>query len=148
MDKQLEKTIVQLAADLRDMALKMAFDTGNNGSHLGGGLSAIEIFATLYGSILNIDAKNPTNVNRDRLIVSKGHCVLAYYSTLNKMGFLSDNELNSFETNGAFLHGHATRDLNTRLKCARLPRDSPGLGYFHLQAWRKIYQEMRKTMQE
>lgn len=111
MDRKLEQELLLLANELRSRSLKMAFDAGNNGSHLGGGLSTIEIFATLYGAILNFDSSNPTSMNRDRLIVSKGHCVLAYYSVLNKIGFISDKELETFEINGSNLHGHATRDI-------------------------------------
>lgn len=89
----------------------MALDAGKNGAHLGGGLSVIEIMATLYGQVLNVSSEDPLNSNRDRFVVSKGHCVLAYYAALNHFGFLSDNLIGEFEVNGSALHGHATRDL-------------------------------------
>lgn len=104
-----ENRISELAHTLRLRALKMAYECGNNGSHLGGGLSAIEIFAVLYGSILRFDISNPLNNDRDRLIVSKGHCVLAYYTALKEAGFFSEDDLKSFEVNGSGLHGHACR---------------------------------------
>ncbi len=104
-----EKRLSELARDLRIRALKMAYECGNNGSHLGGGLSLIEIFAVLYGEILRFDINNPLNIERDRLIVSKGHCVLAYYTALKEAGFLSEDDLKSFEVNGSGLHGHACR---------------------------------------
>lgn len=97
---------------MRLRSLKMAYNAGNNGAHLGGGLSAIEIFATLYGSVLRYDVKNPLTDLRDRLIVSKGHCVLAYYTALAQVGFLTEDDLNQFEKNGSFLHGHASRNLD------------------------------------
>ena len=96
---------------MRLMALQMAYQSGKNGSHLGGGLSAIEIFATLYGEVMHIDSANPYDEERDRLVVSKGHCVLAYYTALCKAGFLSEEDLRHFEINGSFLHGHATRNI-------------------------------------
>lgn len=102
----------QLAKDLRLRALKMAFESGKNGSHIGGALSAIEIFATLYGSVLNYDKKRPDFENRDRLIVSKGHCVLAYYAALQYAGFLSESDLQSFEQPGTSFHGHAVRNVD------------------------------------
>lgn len=102
----------QLSKTLRLKALKMALDAGHNGAHLGGGLSVIEIMATLYGQVLNISNADPLSTNRDRFVVSKGHCVLAYYAALHHFGFLSDAQINSFEKNGSSLHGHATRDLS------------------------------------
>jgi len=101
-----------LSSSLRRRALEIAFHARKHGAHLGGGLSAIEIFATIYGSILNYNSKSPLDENRDRLIVSKGHCVLAYYAALEYAGFLTKEDIESFETNGSPFHGHATRDLN------------------------------------
>lgn len=112
-DKQSElmEDCKTLAKKMRLRAVEMAFSSGKNGAHLGGGLSSIEIFATLYGDVLNVDAGNPFDENRDRLVVSKGHCVLAYYTALKEAGFMNDDELLKFEVNGEHLHGHATRDL-------------------------------------
>ena len=101
----------RFSKELRLSALKMALDCGKKGSHVGAGLSAIEIFATLYGDVLKYDVENPHDENRDRLVVSKGHCVLAYYSALNKVGFMTDDDIAGFETNGSHFHGHAMRNL-------------------------------------
>ena len=111
MNKEKEIEIISLAAKLRNRSLKLALDAGKNGSHVGGGLSMVEIFATLYGCIISINKDKPKEINRDRVIVSKGHCVLSYYSVLNEFGFVTDEDLLGFETNGAMLHGHATRDV-------------------------------------
>ena len=99
------------AKELRLQAIDMAYKCGKNGSHLGAGLSAIEIFAAMYGDVMQYNANNPYDENRDRFVVSKGHCVLAYYSVLDKVGFLSDKDIASFETNGSHFHGHAMRNL-------------------------------------
>lgn len=96
---------------MRLRALEMAYKSGQNGAHLGGGLSAIEIMATLYHDVLHVDPCKPCDENRDRLIVSKGHCVLAYYTALYEKGFLSTQDLEQFEQNGYHWHGHAMRDL-------------------------------------
>ncbi len=101
----------QLAKEIRLSALQMAFNSGKNGSHLGAGLSAVEIFAALYGKVLRYDIDNREDDNRDRLVVSKGHCVLSYYSALRWAGFLTDADINSFEVNGSHFHGHAMRNL-------------------------------------
>lgn len=106
----------QFSKKLRLQALKMAYECGKNGSHVGSGLSSIEIMATLYGDVLRYDINNPNDENRDRFVVSKGHCVLAYYSVLNKVGFISDKDIASFETNGSFFHGHAMRNLKNGIE--------------------------------
>lgn len=104
--------LTELAKNLRLSALQMAFKSGNNGSHLGAGLSTVEIFAALYGKVLRYNISNKEDINRDRLIVSKGHCVLSYYSALHWAGFLTDEDINSFEVNGSHFHGHAMRNLH------------------------------------
>lgn len=101
----------ELAKTIRLSALKMALNSGKNGSHLGAGLSTVEIFAALYGGVLKYDLQNKNDANRDRLVVSKGHCVLSYYSALRQAGFLTDEDILSFETNGSHFHGHAMRNL-------------------------------------
>lgn len=88
-------------------ALEMALGTGSNGSHIGGAFSAMEIFAALY-DIANIDMHSES---RDRIIVSKGHCVLAYYTALWQKGLLTEDELATFDKNGTSFHGHPHRDL-------------------------------------
>ena len=101
-----------LAKTIRLSALKMALNCGKNGSHLGAGLSTVEIFSALYGGVLKYDLQKRDDENRDRLVVSKGHCVLSYYSALRQAGFLTDEDIQSFETNGSHFHGHAMRNLD------------------------------------
>lgn len=96
--------------DIRLSVLKMALECGKNGSHLGAGLSSVEIFSALYSNVLHFDVSNYTDENRDRLIVSKGHCVLSYYSVLFFAGYLTKKDIESFETNGSHFHGHAIRN--------------------------------------
>lgn len=100
-----------IAKEIRLSALQMAYDCGRNGSHLGAGLSCVEIFAALYGTVMKFDLDNKRDETRDRLVVSKGHCVLSYYSALRQAGFLTDDDIRSFETRGTHFHGHAMRDL-------------------------------------
>jgi len=101
-----------LAKTIRLSALRMALNSGKNGTHLGAGLSTVEIMTALYGGVLKYDINNKEDENRDRLVVSKGHCVLSYYSALRQAGFLTDEDIQSFETNGSHFHGHAMRNLD------------------------------------
>ena len=111
MNKPDVDAVRSLAQRMRNRSLKMALDCNRNGSHLGAALSVMEIMASLYGAVLKFDKQRPEDPARDRLIISKGHCVLAYYTALKEVGFLTEDDLELFEKNGARLHGHATRDV-------------------------------------
>jgi len=121
IDKNNETHILSvqaMAQRMRENALKMALSSGSNGSHLGGGLSMIEIMATLYGGVLRIDPRNPEWEDRDRFILSKGHGVLAYYPALAEAGFFPVEELKKFEVNGDFLPGHPVMNLTKGIECS------------------------------
>lgn len=83
----------------------------NLSTHLGGGLSIVEITATLYGAVMNYDRNNPTWEGRDRFILSKGHGVLGYYSALLAAGIISDEQFATFQTNGSDLIAHPVMNL-------------------------------------
>ena len=61
--------------------------------HPGGSLSIADIMAVLYFDELNIDEKNPKWEERDRLILSKGHCSPALYGALAERGFFEKEDL-------------------------------------------------------
>lgn len=84
----------------------------NQSTHLGGGLSMVEIMATLYGRILKFDKRNPRWEERDRFILSKGHGVLGYYSALVAAGIFSDDLYNSFKKNESDLIAHPVMNLD------------------------------------
>lgn len=102
----------QMAKRMRLRALRMALNAGSNGAHLGPAMSCMEIFAALYGYVMRFDISKPEWEERDRLMVSKAHCVLAYYTALAEAGFLTDAELDTFEKNGTSLAGHPAADLS------------------------------------
>lgn len=107
-----------MAKRMREHAIHMAFAAGANGAHLGGGLSLIEIMATLYGGVLQVDPKNPLWDERDRFILSKGHGVLAYYTALAEAGFFPFEDLKKFEVNGEYLTGHPVMNLQKGIECS------------------------------
>lgn len=100
------------AHKMRLRILELAYGVGKSGAHVGGGLSTVEIFSTLYGSILKYDLNNPLDINRDRLIVSKGHCAIALFAALEQVGYISKDELDQFEVNGSSYYAHASRNLS------------------------------------
>lgn len=99
------QNIEAMAKRMRKKALDLALSAGNNGAHLGSGLSIIEIMAVLYGGIMRFDPKDPRWDGRDRFILSKGHGTLGYYTALAEAGLISFEELATFEKNGGFLPG-------------------------------------------
>ena len=74
--------------------------------HPGGSLSVADILTVLYFNELNIDEKNPKWEERDRLVLSKGHCSLALYSCLANRGYFDIEKLKEFRKIGKKLQGH------------------------------------------
>jgi len=77
--------------------------------HPGGDLSAADILVTLYFGILQVDAQRPHAPDRDRFIMSKGHCSGALYSTLALRGFFPSDELDEYMEPLSRLNGHPNR---------------------------------------
>src|SRR3954447_7993089 len=78
--------------------------------HIGGDFSAVDILATLYGAVLQLDPARPDDPERDRFILSKGHSAGALYSTLAHCGFFPLAELESFAQPLSALNGHPNRN--------------------------------------
>ena len=77
--------------------------------HIGGDFSVTDILVALYGSVLNVDPHQPDKPERDRFILSKGHCAGALYSTLAHCGFFALSELETFAAPLSALNGHPNR---------------------------------------
>lgn len=108
--EELRMKLMDIAKEMRIDSLNMSFYAGNTGAHLGGGLSMIEIMAVLYCEVINISSENPFDESRDRVILSKGHGVLAYYAALLQKGFLTREDLSTFKADETFLTGHPSMD--------------------------------------
>jgi len=92
---------------MRQRLLKMIVDAGQG--HPGGDLSASDIVACLYFDILRIDSANPSAPDRDRFILSKGHCTGALYTALAGAGFFPEAELDTYLKPESRLNGHPNR---------------------------------------
>ena len=101
-----EEEIKALCKRMRLHAMDMALAAGSRGAHISGSLSCIEIYAVLYGAILNYDIYNPLWNDRDRFIAGKEHARLAEFPARAEMGFYPVNVLNSYEQNDGLLVGH------------------------------------------
>lgn len=73
--------------------------------HPGGSLSAVEMLVATYDR-MRVDPKDPKDPNRDRFVLSKGHCTPGYYATLAEMGFFDKSEYQNFRQLGGMLQGH------------------------------------------
>ena len=74
--------------------------------HPGGSLSVTDILTVLYFNQMNINPDKPNDENRDRLILSKGHCCPALYATLANRGYFDKELLKSFRKIDGLLQGH------------------------------------------
>lgn len=81
------------------------------GGHIGGSLSSVDILVALHFGIMNIDPENPEKKGRDRFIMSKGHSVESYYSTLESCGFITAEMLDTYGKFNSLLSGHPTRKV-------------------------------------
>ena len=82
------------AKNIRKSIVEMVYSAASG--HPGGSLSITDVFTALYFNELKIDVKNPKDENRDRVVLSKGHCSPALYSTLAEKGFFQKEDLNTF----------------------------------------------------
>lgn len=89
----------------RDVRMIYEADMG----HIGGDLSAIDILTTLYFDVLKTTPGDPDDPNRDRFIMSKGHCSGAFYTTLAYAGFFPVEELDTYMKPLSRLNGHPDR---------------------------------------
>jgi transketolase len=76
------------------------------GGHVGGPLSAVDLLTALYFRVLCIRPDEPDWPERDRFILSKGHCSIALYAVLALRGYLPVEELTSFDAIDSRLQGH------------------------------------------
>ena len=110
MQDELELKSLQKAEDfskkIRENILNMAYLAGSSSAHIGGALSIADILSFLFVNKMKIELKNPLDENRDRFILSKGHACLAYYAGLCELGYISKDELKTFEKNNSNLLGH------------------------------------------
>ena len=74
--------------------------------HPGGSLSSAELFAYLYFKEMNVDPKDPRKRDRDRFVLSKGHCAPGLYAALALKGFFPWEDLKTLRHIGSYLQGH------------------------------------------
>ncbi|MGD9560343.1 MAG: transketolase [Oscillospiraceae bacterium] len=109
LDKQESQRLRQLAQQVRHGVI-VATHAGKSG-HPGGSLGAADIFTYLYFKEMHIDPTAPRKPDRDRFVLSKGHCAPGLYSTLALRGFFPQEDLATLRHIGSHLQGHP--NMNT-----------------------------------
>ena len=104
MNAQERKELAVTAAKVRLGILEGVFHAKSG--HPGGSLSSADIFTYLYFKELNIDPKDPQKADRDRFVLSKGHCAPGLYAVLAQRGYFAESELQKLRHIGAMLQGH------------------------------------------
>ncbi len=74
--------------------------------HPGGSLSIADILSVLFFDEMKVDPKNPKWADRDRFVLSKGHCAPAYYAALALKGFFPEEDLKTLRQTESYLEGH------------------------------------------
>jgi transketolase len=91
------------AREIRRRILRMSFVGAT--AHLGCSMSIVEILAVLYRSHLRLRRDDPDWPDRDYLVLSKGHGVMAQYACLNELGWVTDDDLAHYSADGTRLKG-------------------------------------------
>ncbi len=104
MDKLKLAAFKKQAAQVRKHIIDEVFSAASG--HPGGSLSCTDILTVLYFHEMRVDAGNPKWEDRDRFVLSKGHCSPALYAVLAEKGFFPKEELLKFRSIDSFLQGH------------------------------------------
>ena len=104
MDKSEILELKKAACNVRLWTVEGVFNAKSG--HPGGSLSAADIMTYLYFKEMRVDPKDPKNPDRDRFVLSKGHCCPALYAALALKGFFPTDEIKVLRQIGAMLQGH------------------------------------------
>ena len=92
------------ANEARILGLSMVHDAASG--HPGGSMSCMDLVTALYFNVMHVDTQNPQDPDRDRFVMSKGHCSPALYPVLALRGFFPVDELHMFRRIDGHMSGH------------------------------------------
>lgn len=104
MDKSKEKELAIIATRVRKNIVEQVYRAKSG--HPGGSLSIADVLTVLYFNNMNIDTDNSKWEERDRFVLSKGHCSPALYAVLAERGFFPVEDLKGFRSIDSVLQGH------------------------------------------
>ena len=99
----------RLSKNIRLNIIKMLFE--GKASHLGSSLSVVEILIAMFSSV-NINKIKSKEINRDRIIISKGHCAAGYNAVMHEFGLISKKQIKTYHKDNSYLAGHASHSVN------------------------------------
>lgn len=102
-------TPADFAFQIRQHALRMVHSA--RASHIGGVLSMADLLAVLYIETLKVRPEDPLWPDRDRFILSKGHCCAGVYAALALRGFIPVEELSTYGQDGSRLMAHISHKV-------------------------------------
>ena len=104
-------TLSRKSYELRKDIIEMIHNSA--AGHVGGDLSVIDILTVLYFDIMNVSPENFKDENRDRFLLSKGHCADALFIVLGEKGFFDKKEaIETFSQYGSRFIGHPNTEIN------------------------------------
>ena len=109
MNAETKKILSSYATKIRMGIIESTYNA--KAGHPGGSLSSADLFAYLYFKEMKVDPKNPKWEDRDRFVLSKGHCAPGLYSALAHKGFFPVEDLKTLRHIGSYLQGHP--NMNT-----------------------------------
>lgn len=92
------------ANEARILGLTMVHDAASG--HPGGSMSCLDLVTALYFNVMHVDTQNPQDPDRDRFVMSKGHCSPALYPVLALRGFFPVDDLHMFRRIDGHMSGH------------------------------------------
>lgn len=104
MQNEKIKELKKVAARVRKHIIDEVFSASSG--HPGGSLSCADILTALYFNEMRVDPNNPRWPERDRFVLSKGHCAPALYAVLAEKGFFPVKDLVTFRSAESYLQGH------------------------------------------
>ena len=104
MEKSQYLALKKIATQIRMAVIEGTYNAKSG--HPGGSLSIADLLAYLYFKELNVDPSRPNWEERDRFVLSKGHCAPALYGALAHKGFFSPEEIKRLRHIGSMLQGH------------------------------------------
>ena len=104
MDRKEVQTLAITAAKARLLAVEAVHRCASG--HPGGSLSVLDVLTVLYFHTMRVDPQNPADPDRDRFVLSKGHCTPALYATLALRGYYAVEELELFRSIKGHMSGH------------------------------------------
>lgn len=110
MDGKKKKDLQITACRVRKGIIEGVYNAKSG--HPGGSLSIAELLTYLYFEKMNVNPEDPENPERDRFVLSKGHCAPALYAVLALKGYFSEKELKNLRHIGSMLQGHPC--INTK----------------------------------